>query len=353
MLRRYLHPRLASLAALAGFALSLSGAAALGAESPGTLLVAPGSARQGDPVLVWALSTADLKDSELLLVDAGSVAVERSRAFAAPASLLAGATSTGAAAPAAGTVSAAGATSPAPKVALFGYLMAIPDELESGSYRLVLEGAGSPVSQSFVVDPRHFPLERIALDRENSDLLSKPDPRKIAESRVLDALVARVDDKAVFIDSGDFLRPVTPLRTTAGFGDRRRYLIAGGGSESSVHNGEDLAVVTGTPVLACERGKVVMCADREVTGLTVVVEHLPGLYSLYFHLSSIAVSEGQMVERGERLGLSGSTGLSTGPHLHWELIAAGRAVDPEHWVGAPLLDTKRIATTIPSLLEGR
>ncbi|MDA8427394.1 MAG: hypothetical protein M0Z80_14805, partial [Treponema sp.] len=54
-------------------------------------LIAPESARQGDPVLVWALSTADLKDSELVLVDAGSVAVERSRAFAAPASLLAGA----------------------------------------------------------------------------------------------------------------------------------------------------------------------------------------------------------------------------------------------------------------------
>ncbi len=96
-----------------------------------------------------------------------------------------------------------------------------------------------------------------------------------------------------------------------------------------------------------------MCADRVVTGLTVVVEHLPGLYSLYFHLSAIQVSEGQMVERGERLGLSGSTGLSTGPHLHWELVAAGRAVDPERWVGSPLLDTKRIAATMTSLFEGR
>ena len=65
-----------------------------------------------------------------------------------------------------------------------------------------------------------------------------------------------------------------------------------------MHEGVDWAVVAGTAVRACARGKVVLAAYREVTGNTVVIEHLPGLYSLYFHLSSIEVAEGAVVERG-------------------------------------------------------
>jgi len=96
-----------------------------------------------------------------------------------------------------------------------------------------------------------------------------------------------------------------------------------------------------------------MAADRIVTGKTVVVEHVPGLFSLYMHLSSISVAEGQVVERGASLGLSGSTGLSTGPHLHWEVRAAGQAVDPEYWLSRPPLDKDRAAAIIASLIEGR
>ena len=107
-----------------------------------------------------------------------------------------------------------------------------------------------------------------------------------------------------------------------------------------------------TPVRACERGKVVLAADREVTGKTVVIEHLPGLYSLYFHLSSFAVAEGQIVERGQVIALSGSTGLATGPHLHWELRANGDAVDPGYWLGATLLDKDAIKAKIMRLIEG-
>jgi murein DD-endopeptidase MepM/ murein hydrolase activator NlpD len=115
----------------------------------------------------------------------------------------------------------------------------------------------------------------------------------------------------------------------------------------------DWGVVKGTAVSACERGKVVMAADRELTGKTLVVEHLPGLYSLYFHLSAIKARPGSFVERGQVVALSGSTGLSTGPHLHWELRALGRPVDPEYWLSTPLLDKDAIKATIYGLIEGR
>jgi murein DD-endopeptidase MepM/ murein hydrolase activator NlpD len=60
-----------------------------------------------------------------------------------------------------------------------------------------------------------------------------------------------------------------------------------------------------------------------------VVEHLPGLYSLYFHMSGVTVGEGDFVEKGQRVGSLGMTGLATGPHLHWEVQAGGVAVDPD------------------------
>jgi murein DD-endopeptidase MepM/ murein hydrolase activator NlpD len=162
-----------------------------------------------------------------------------------------------------------------------------------------------------------------------------------------------VDDSAVFAEAPPFSFPVEGGWRSSGFGEVRRYLHPNGSSERSVHAGIDWAVVAGTAVRACARGRVVIATDREVTGKTVMIEHLPGLYSMYFHLSSIEVEEGAIIERGARISLSGSTGLSTGPHLHWELRARGAAVDPEYWLGVPLLDKEAVTAIMSGLIEGR
>ena len=81
-----------------------------------------------------------------------------------------------------------------------------------------------------------------------------------------------------------------------------------------------------------------MASERIITGFTVVIEHLPGLYSLYYHLDSLSVREGQRVSQGDRIGTVGSTGLATGPHLHWEVRSAGVAVDPDLLVKRSLID---------------
>ena len=332
----------------------LCGSVPLLAQNPAPILVAPDGARQGDPLLVWALTPGSLEGCELRLEAPSGALALRAPSFAAPDSLLAAALQ-----PPAQTIGqpqvGQSVATPGPALHLFGFLFAIPTNLKPDAYRLLLvaPGATEMPSRPFVVSARDFPLERIPLDQANTDLLTEPDARKTAEARRLDALLSTVDATAVLIDGGAFLRPVVPLRRTAGFGDRRRYLYVDGSSSPSVHEGEDLAVPKGTPVLASARGKVVLCADREVTGFSVVVEHLPGLYSLYYHMSEIKVVEGQMVDRGTELGLSGSTGLSTGPHLHWELRAQGVAVNPEYWVDSPLLDTDRLKATITALFEGR
>jgi murein DD-endopeptidase MepM/ murein hydrolase activator NlpD len=231
--------------------------------------------------------------------------------------------------------------------------MAIPVDLAPGDYRIVVKTPSLELATPLAVEARGFQSEDIGLDAANSKLRTEPDPRKEEEARVLAALLGRADPEAVYLDGSAFMIPLVPRRKSAGFGDKRRYLYAGGGSDASLHAGLDLAVSSGTEVWACGPGRVVMTASRAVTGFTVVVEHLPGLYSLYMHLSSISVAEGQAVERGAVLGLSGSTGLSTGPHLHWEIRARGQAVDPEYWLSRPPLDKDRAAAIIRTLIEGR
>ena len=130
-----------------------------------------------------------------------------------------------------------------------------------------------------------------------------------------------------------FIKPTNCERLTSLYGDRRIYKYSNGKSSSgNPHNGIDYGVPEGTEVHSCAAGKVVMAENRISTGWSIVIEHLPGLYSLYYHLSSMNVKEGDMVEAGDLIGLSGKTGLATGPHLHWEVRLNGSAVNPEFFL---------------------
>jgi murein DD-endopeptidase MepM/ murein hydrolase activator NlpD len=116
---------------------------------------------------------------------------------------------------------------------------------------------------------------------------------------------------------------------TAPFGIRRSY---SGGPASSYHGGVDYAVPEGTPIYCPAPGTVVLAEALQVRGGAVIVDHGRGVMSAYWHLSEIKVAVGQRVERGDVLGEVGTTGLSTGAHLHWELRVMGIQVDPLQWV---------------------
>ena len=102
----------------------------------------------------------------------------------------------------------------------------------------------------------------------------------------------------------------------------------------------------GTEVRACGRGKVVFARMRILTGYTVIIELAPGVYSSYYHLDSIITKEGAMAEAGEVVALSGSTGFSTGPHLHWELRVSTENTDPDILTERALLDKDLIISKI-------
>jgi murein DD-endopeptidase MepM/ murein hydrolase activator NlpD len=98
--------------------------------------------------------------------------------------------------------------------------------------------------------------------------------------------------------------------------------------ERSPHSGVDLKTAVGTPIKATNRGLVALVAEHFFSGKSIVIDHGGGIFSMYFHLSHISVRVGELVEKGDPIGLSGSSGRVTGPHLHFGIRLNGRRINP-------------------------
>jgi murein DD-endopeptidase MepM/ murein hydrolase activator NlpD len=118
--------------------------------------------------------------------------------------------------------------------------------------------------------------------------------------------------------------PLAGMTLTSSFGMRTHPVLGG----RRQHNGVDLAAPRGTPVYATADGRVGMAQWFSSYGNYVQIEHGGQLQTRFGHLSSYTVTEGEMVRKGQLIGYVGSTGRSTGPHLHYEVRVAGEAVDP-------------------------
>jgi murein DD-endopeptidase MepM/ murein hydrolase activator NlpD len=220
-------------------------------------------------------------------------------------------------------------------------VLAVPSTAGSGAALIRVEAGTTPLGEARLdIADRDFVSEEIALDQGNTDIRTLPDPQKTAESEALWAILSRTGREVY--TTGPFTPPVTSTRRTSFFGDRRVFRYVNGGMDIAIHAGIDYGVPRGTPVRACAPGRVVLARFRIVTGNSVILEHLPGVYSIYYHLDTIAAAEGTMVEAGTLLGESGSTGLSTGPHLHWEIRVAGENADPDAFLSRPILDKDAI-----------
>lgn len=129
---------------------------------------------------------------------------------------------------------------------------------------------------------------------------------------------------------GAFLRlPGSAER--AKYGDKRDYIYNGKVIDKQTHLGYDLASLAHAPIPAANRGKVVFTGDMGIYGLTVILDHGFGLFSLYAHMSSIGVTVGDIVEKADTLGHTGITGLAVGDHLHYSILINGHFVDPLEW----------------------
>jgi len=151
-------------------------------------------------------------------------------------------------------------------------------------------------------------------------------PEEVIERITREAqTVADVFEKSSHVRywSGEFRAPV-PGNSTSGFGRRSVY----NGEPRSPHSGTDFRAGSGTPVKAPNIARVVLTGELYFSGNVVILDHGWGLYSYFAHLSSIDVTEGEMVVTGQVVGKVGATGRVTGPHLHWTARLNGARVDP-------------------------
>ena len=129
--------------------------------------------------------------------------------------------------------------------------------------------------------------------------------------------------------TGPFRLPLDDyLHQSATYGGRRSY---NGGPYLTYHEGVDFSAYAGTPVLAPAAGTVVLAEPLYVRGGAVIIDHGLGVFSGFYHLSAVHATPGQIVQPGDLLGEVGTTGLSTGNHLHWDLLINGVWVDATLW----------------------
>lgn len=207
-------------------------------------------------------------------------------------------------------------------LAVFGVdLLASPG---SDTLSVTARRGGEVVSRTELpveIRERAFPVQELTLPEEMTRFDEATLARIHREASVLAERFSRISSPVLW--SLPFLPPVADFRPGP-FGSRRVI----NGEPRSPHAGIDLVLPEGTPVVAIADGVVAFAGEQFFGGRSVVLDHGGGLFSVYYHLKEAAVSDGQRVARGERIGAVGMSGRATGPHLHFSVRAAGGRVDP-------------------------
>lgn len=194
-------------------------------------------------------------------------------------------------------------------------------------YTSLVAGAPLLYKGEIKVKGRKFVEQHLKVDQKTVELSPVDLERAIAEREIINAALS--GRSSSYLWEGAFLRPV-PGTVSSTFGLKRFY----NGKPGSYHGGLDIAAPKGEPVKASQRGKVVLAGNYFYTGNTVFIDHGLGLFTAYFHMEELDVENGEEVKPGDILGKVGSTGRSTGPHLHWSVYLCGVKVDPESLMAA-------------------
>jgi murein DD-endopeptidase MepM/ murein hydrolase activator NlpD len=184
------------------------------------------------------------------------------------------------------------------------------------------DGRERVVREPIIVRGEKYPTTELTVEERYVELSPEDQARAEREGAETNAIYDTFTPERLW--SQPFLVPVRGAADGRNFGHRRVF----NGQPRSPHSGADLRAGTGTPILAANRGRVVLAKDLFYSGNTVFIDHGYGLYTTYLHLSRIDVAVGDVVERGEQIGLAGATGRVTGPHLHWGVRILDARVDP-------------------------
>ena len=198
--------------------------------------------------------------------------------------------------------------------------------LEPGSYPMTvtferMNGDREAVRRDIIVKAKEFPRKKLWV-KESFAVPPKEVEERIRREAELVAWVYGIITPR-WLGDGAFFQPNNG-KVFPNFGQRRIYNDV----PSSTHAGVDIAAPQGDPILAANAGKVVLANPLYLSGNSVIIDHGLGVFSFYGHMSKILVQRGQAVGKGDIIGKCGTTGRSTGPHLHWAVRIFDSRVDP-------------------------
>lgn len=197
----------------------------------------------------------------------------------------------------------------------------------TGELELIRRSSAGVASRRVKIAPYPWPTQHLEVE-ERYVSPSPTELERIAREKKRVARLWSLDSPRRF--AIPLAAPLAELPAASRFGARRIF----NGQPRSPHSGADYSATTGTPVLAVADGRVVLAEEHFFAGKSVFVDHGDGLLSMSFHLSEIAVAQGDEVRRGQRLGAVGATGRVTGPHLHFAVRWRGARIDPALLLGS-------------------
>lgn len=205
------------------------------------------------------------------------------------------------------------------------------DRDDTNSHILIVEMNESTYIKKIILPKRDYKIQRI--NRMAKKYVSPPkevNERIKREREITKAAKNKIGEVKESMFANGFIKPINGGRISSVFGSQRIL----NGVPKSPHNGLDIAVPRGTPVKAMADGKVLLSADNFFyAGNFIIIDHGLGLNSMYLHLNESLVNEGQIVKKGDIIGKVGTTGRSTGPHLHWSVQWYGKRIDPNSVFG--------------------
>lgn len=237
-------------------------------------------------------------------------------------------------------------------------IVPLPADEPAGDFVLTIRAPDVSVRRTVVVADRDFGRQIVLLDSTHYALVRRG-ADITRDARAVRQVLQGESDAARW--SGRWLNPAGKAKA-AGYGVERLYIAASDssrvmnlgssshptgsfGSDTTMlrtgetpswrHAGTDIELPRGSAARAAAAGIVVDAAEYVLTGRTVVLDHGQGVHTAYFHLDTITVRRGDTVRQGERVGRVGSTGLATGPHLHYGVYIHGKDVDPAAWHALP------------------
>lgn len=193
--------------------------------------------------------------------------------------------------------------------------------LTDSSFSCQVESNKKVVTElQFSVQTKEYKAEVLKVDPKKIKLSPRDQKRADAEQVVLNKVYASSSSKILF--NTPFMRPLKG-HVTSVYGIKRVY----NGMKKGQHLGTDFRAAIGDKVPAANSGKIVFAGDLFYTGWTVIIDHGLDIFTVYGHLSKTLVSAGDVVKRGDVVALSGNTGRSSGPHLHWGVKVQGDYID--------------------------